>query len=54
LPELELAINTGIRRGEQYCARWENVDFERRVLTVPRDKSGRTSHLPLNANALHA
>jgi integrase len=54
LPELELAINTGMRRGEQYSARWQDVDFERRVLTVPRDKSGRTSHLPLNANALHA
>ena len=54
LPEFELALHTGLRRGEQYRARWQDVDFERRTLTVPRDKSDRTSHVPLNASALHA
>lgn len=54
LPEFELALHTGLRRGEQYGARWQNVDFERRVLSVPLDKSGRVSHAPLNALALHA
>jgi integrase len=54
LAELELALHTGLRRSEQYCARWSEVDFERRVLTVPFDKPGRTSHVPLNDCALHA
>jgi integrase len=54
LSEFELALHTGLRRGEQYGARWQNVDFARRVLSVPLDKSGRTSHVPLNALALHA
>jgi integrase len=54
LPEFELAVHTGLRRGEQYGARWQDVDFERRTLTVPRDKSDRTSHVPLNTSALHA
>jgi integrase len=35
LPEFELAINTGMRRGEQYNLEWPNVDFERGVLTIP-------------------
>jgi site-specific recombinase XerD len=54
LSEFELAISTGLRRSEQYRAQWQNVDFERRVLTVPLDKTGRTSHVPLNASASHA
>jgi len=54
LPEFELALHTGLRRSEQYLACWVDVNFGRRVLTVPVDKPGRTSHVPLNASALHA
>lgn len=54
LPEFELALHTGLRLSEQYGARWSNVDFERRILTVPFDKPGRTSHVPLNVSAMHA
>jgi integrase len=54
LPEFDLALHTGLRLGEQYGARWEHVDFEHRTLTVPRDKSGRTSHVSLNDAALRA
>ncbi len=53
-PELDLALHTGLRQGEQYGMRWRDVDFERRVLTVPLDKAGKTSHIPLNAAALLA
>lgn len=42
-PELDLALHSGLRQGEQYRAHWANVDFERRVLTVPLDKGGKTS-----------
>lgn len=54
LPEFELALHTGMRHAEQYGARWEHVDFEHRVLTVPRDKGGRTSHVRLNDAAISA
>lgn len=54
LPEFELALHTGMRMGEQYGARWRDVDSEHRILTVPRDKSGRTSHVPLNEAAMRA
>lgn len=54
LAELDLALHTGLRLSEQYRARWGDVDFERRLLTVPLDKGGKTSHVRLNAHALHA
>ena len=52
--ELDLALQTGLRLREQYTARWRDVDFERRVLTVPLDKGGQTSHVPLSKAALRA
>ncbi len=54
LPEFELALHTGMRLSEQYGARWADVDFERRIFTVPLDKGGKTSHVPLNVAALRA
>jgi site-specific recombinase XerD len=54
LPEFELALHTGMRHCEQYGARWQEVDFEHRILTVPRDKGGHTSHVRLNDVALSA
>lgn len=53
-PEFDLALHTGLRLGEQYGARWVDVDFERRILTVPLDKGGKTSYVPLNMAALCA
>jgi integrase len=54
IPEFDLALHTGMRRGEQYGMSWEDVDWERRQLTIPRSKNGAMRHLPLNATALHA
>jgi integrase len=53
-PELDLAPQTGLGSGEQYGTRWEEVDLERRVLTIPLDKGGNTSHVPLSMAALRA
>jgi integrase len=53
-PELDLALHTGLRSGEQYGTKWKDVDFDRRVLTIPLDKGGKTSHVPLSAAALRA
>jgi site-specific recombinase XerD len=52
--ELDLALNTGLRRSEQFSLTWSCVDFERRQLTVPRTKNGETRHLPLNDAAIYA
>jgi integrase len=54
MPELDLALNTGLRLGELFGLVWENVNLARRVLTVPRTKNGETRHVPLNGPALAA
>jgi site-specific recombinase XerD len=52
MPELELALNTGLRLSEMYGLTWENVNISRRVLTIPRSKNGEMRHVPLNATAV--
>jgi site-specific recombinase XerD len=52
--ELDFALNTGLRRSEQYNLTWDCVNFERRLLTVTRTKNGDTRHLPLNNAAIAA
>jgi len=47
MPELDLALNTGLRLGELYGLEWENVNLARRVLTIPRPKNGEMRHVPL-------
>ncbi len=53
-PELEIAIHTGMRRSEQYSLEWSNINFERKLLTIPRSKHGGSRHIPLNTVALAA
>jgi site-specific recombinase XerD len=47
--ELDLALHTGIRRGEQFGLRWSDVDLERGILTVT-GKTGRR-HVEINSVA---
>jgi site-specific recombinase XerD len=53
--EFDLALHTGMRRGEQFSLRWKgdtSVDFENKVLTV-KGKSGRR-HVTANESAIAA
>lgn len=56
LPEhwamVALAIETGLRREEQFSLRWDCVDFENAVLTIPLPKGGKTRHVPLTPGAI--
>jgi len=45
------AIETGLRRGEQFRLRWDQVDLENGVLTLPMPKGGKTRHVPLSEEA---
>src|SRR5207253_4154094 len=51
-PAVAFALNTGLRRGEQFNLRWENVNLANRVLTIPRSKHGGARHVQLNDTAM--
>lgn len=40
------AIETGLRRGEQFQLAWSQVSLSAHILTIPRSKHGETRHLP--------
>ena len=55
MPELDIALNTGMRRSEQYLRLdWNCVDLFRRDVYVPQSKNGSSRHIPLNADAVSA
>ena len=53
-PVVLLAMNTGLRRGELMSLEWSDIDLDRRILTVRREraKNGKHRHIPLNAEAM--
>jgi len=54
MPDLDIALNTGMRLSEQYRLEWDYVDFENGILTVATSKTGEGRHIPLNDAALAA
>jgi len=47
-----LAVETGLRREEQFNLRWNYVSFDAKFLTIPLPKGGKTRHVPLSDHAL--
>jgi integrase len=45
------AIETGLRREEQFRLRWDQIDLETGVVTIPLPKGGKTRHVPLSDGA---
>jgi site-specific recombinase XerD len=54
IPELDLAVHTGMRLGEMYGLTWDNVNLTGRILTIPRSKNGERRHVRLNSVAVAA
>jgi integrase len=54
MPELDIALNTGMRLSEQYGLEWDHVDFENGILSIVTSKTGKGRHIPLNDAALAA
>ena len=53
-PIVLLTLNTGLRRGEVFSLKWQDINTQTKTLTVHGDtaKSGNTRHIPLNSEAL--
>ena len=54
LPHLLLSIHTGMRMSEQYGVHWNEVEFERRQIHLPKTKNGDPRTIPLNSVSLEA
>ena len=48
---IELALNTGCRKGELLNLKWENIDFSTRLLHLEKTKSGEWQTVPINEEA---
>ncbi len=48
---MRMAMYTGMRRGELFKLRWQDIDFERGFITIKNPKGGKDATIPLNAAA---
>jgi integrase len=49
---IELALQTGMRRGELIAARWSDIAWQARTLRIPTTKNGHPRTIPLTSGAL--
>jgi len=52
LPPVTLALNTGMRQGELLATKWENVSFERAVVSILQSKTLRPKSQPADHGRL--
>jgi site-specific recombinase XerD len=54
IPELDLALHTGLRLSEMYGLDWQDVDLARCLILIRRGKNGDSRYARLNSVALKA
>lgn len=47
-PFVEVAVNTGLRKGELHRLEWRDVNLDKRIITVRDTKNHETRHVPMN------
>ncbi len=47
-PLVIVALDTGMRKGEQLSVKWSDVDFRLNQITVRESKNGRSRVIPMN------
>jgi len=52
--ELDIALGTGMRKGEQYGLTWGDFDFKLRVITLGDTKNGSSRTVPMIDDVLNA
>jgi integrase len=52
--ELDVAIGTGMRKGEQYGLLWSDIDFSRGVITLRDTKNGSSRTVPMIDDVVYA
>jgi len=50
---MRLALYTGMRRGEMFKLKWNDIDFQRGFITIRNPKGGVSQKIPLNEQARH-
>jgi integrase len=52
-PVIQLAIETGMRRGELISIRWDNIELDSQTLHIPMSKNGYARTIPLTPSAVN-
>lgn len=50
--QLDIALNTGMRKGEQFSVEWPQVDFKQENIYLDKTKNGSDRYVQLNETAL--
>jgi integrase len=52
MPEFDVALNTGMRKSEQFTLEWTQVSLSRKRVRLERTKNGSDREIPLNKTCL--
>ena len=52
LPEFDVALNTGMRKSEQFSLEWSEVSLDRKRIRLEKTKNGSDREIPLNRTCL--
>jgi site-specific recombinase XerD len=52
IPQLDVALHTGMRKSEQFSVTWDQVDFAQKYIHLSTTKNGSDRYVSLNSEAL--